>query len=718
MKKLLIYILSVLTFVACSAEQDEVFLLVDKINVTFLSASGIEMIPVSTSSKYTATSSSEWCTVSSSGDLLKVTVTENVGTQERTAFITISAEGAPNVKVDVKQAGTDSFFSINSDLKAQQFGSNNESRSLKIDANVAFTIQSNQIWCKTEILSDAARNLRITVDENGIITPRKAEIVLSAKGFEDLIILVSQDGSLGNKQGMMLKGWVSCSKVGVPDVVVSDGYEVTVTDENGVYYLPSDKKNKYVFISVPGNYEVANKVRSPQFFKKLTEAVNVVERHDFELTAVDNNNHVVLTLADIHLVKRTDDLVQYDKFVVDINEVIADYKAAGTKPYILTLGDLSWDSYWYSSNFTIEHYVPYMNKINASVFNTMGNHDNNPQAAGDWAAQQLFRDVLCPSYYSFNLGKVHYVVLDDIEYINNGGAPGVMGDRFYNNVITSEQIAWLKKDLEKVKDKSAPLIIAMHIPIFSAPDVNNSSTSRLNSINHNEFHGSLSEFSNVHVITGHSHTNSNYVHSNAMMEHVTAAVCATWWWTGNSGYAGNHICKDGSVGGYGVWEMNNTSVKWHYKSMGYDRHYQFRTYDLNNIEMTATKYAPYANATYAAKVVDYADVYSTTSTANEVLINVWGYDKDWTIIVKEGESILPVTRVSAKDPLHIISYAMARLNRNAEPSSSFLTSNTTHLFKVKASSPVSTLNIQVTDRFGRTYTETMNRPKDLTTNMR
>ena len=714
MKKTLIYILGLLLFLSCEAEEEKVFLLVEKTNMTFLSAPGVEMLPVSTNGKFTATSSQEWCTVTPSGNQLKVTVTENVASDQRTAIVSLSAEGAADVQVNVKQAGAESFFTIDSNLKAQQFDFQGESRTLKVDANIPFTAKSSQAWCNVEILSDAARNLRISVTDNEIIRTRVAEVVISAKGFEDLIISVNQDGSIVNKQGMVLKGWVSCNKAGIPDVVVSDGYEVTVTDENGVYYLPSEKQNKYVFISVPGNYEVSNKVRSPQFFKRLNEGVNVVERHDFELTAVDNNKHVVMTLADIHLAKRVQDIAQYEEFIVDLNASIADYKSKGTKVYALTLGDLSWDTYWYSNKFTIEDYVPYMNKINAPVFNTMGNHDNNPQAAGDWAAQQMFRDVLCPSYYSFNLGNIHYVVLDDIEYINNGGVPGKNGERNYNNVITTEQIEWLKKDLEKVKDKSAPLIIALHIPVFTAPDVNNNATKRLKG-DREAFYNSLSEFSNVHVIAGHSHTNSNYVHSNSLMEHVTAAVCATWWWTGSNGMSGNHISNDGSVGGYGVWEMDDKSVKWHYKSMGYDRNYQFRTYDLNNCEITAAKYAPRANATYSAQVPKFADVYATASTANEVLINVWGYDKDWTITAKEGESILPVTRVMGKDPLHIISYSMASLNLNKNAT---LTSNTSHLFKVKASSPVSTLNIKVTDRFGRTYTETMTRPKDLTRNMK
>jgi hypothetical protein len=97
-----------------------------------------------------------------------------------------------------------------------------------------------------------------------------------------------------------------------------------------------------------------------------------------------------------------------------------------------------------------------------------------------------------------------------------------------------------------------------------------------------------------------------------------------------------------------------------------------------------------------------------------VLINVWGFSSGWTIEVRESGSVLPVTRVSALDPLHIISYEAERLNAGAEPTDSFITDPTAHLFKVVATSATTTLDIKVTDADGNVYTETMLRPKAFT----
>lgn len=512
-------------------------------------------------------------------------------------------------------------------------------------------------------------------------------------------------------EGKNIKGIVASQGQGIEGVVVSDGYEVTTTDSDGIYYLASNKKNGYVFISVPANYEVANDKSLPQFFKRLNGG-NGVERKDFALSKTNNTKHVVLAMADWHLANRNEDLNQFKElFLPEINETIANYEAKGIKVYGLTLGDLAWDSFWYKNDFALPEYLEYMNMINCTVFNVMGNHDNDPYGNGDWEAALPYKNILAPNYYSFNLGDVHYVVLDDIEYINEGASEGVIGNRKYNGVIVEEQMEWIKKDLATIKDKNKPLVVALHIPVYSFPklkaDGTQEHTVRLD--NGDELVALLKEFDNVHILSGHTHVNFVIEDNENIMEHNTAAVCATWWWTGKENYASNHICKDGSPGGYAVWEIDGHDMKWYYKSAGYEKDYQFRTYDLNTIHLTTEKYAPKADKDQFA---EYADVYAKPNNKNEVLINVWGYDPKWTVSVEEDGKPLEVKRVEAKDPLHIISYTAFRLNIGSTPSPAFVSTDNNHMFKVVASSPTSTLDIKVVDRFGNVYTEKMERPKD------
>ncbi|WP_278035107.1 calcineurin-like phosphoesterase family protein [Flavobacterium nitratireducens] len=547
----------------------------------------------------------------------------------------------------------------------------------------------------------------------------KVKVIRNAQALilGNILFNVVANTNIPDISGKNIKGVVYSNGKGVPGVVVSDGYEVTVTDSEGRYYLSSLKKAGFVFISVPGNYEVTNTGSAPQFFKRVSNSLDVIEQRDFSLLKVDNDKHVVLSLADWHLANRNNDLEQFtSKVLPDINATINKYSSDGTKVYALTLGDLTWDGYWYSNNFGLNEYVPYMNKINAPVFNLIGNHDNDPYFANDWDAENKYRDVLGPTYYSFNLGKVHYVVLDSVEYINTGGTQGTIGSRNYNERLTNNQLEWLKKDLATITDKSTPIVLAIHTPLYKQPslDANGNQINTVDLLNGDVLKNIVSEFTKVHVLSGHTHINYTVEEGN-IMEHNTAAICATWWWTGKSGYANNHICKDGSPGGYGIWKMNGNDIKWLYKSIGYTEDYQFRAYDLNSVHITSAKYAP--NSTDAL-LAPYSDVYAAPSSNNEVLINVWGYDVQWKIEVTENNQPLKVSRVKEKDPLHIISYEALRLNAGATPTDAFETEKTPHFFKVKATTVNSTLTIKVTDRFGNVYTEIMERPKALTLGMK
>jgi hypothetical protein len=530
-----------------------------------------------------------------------------------------------------------------------------------------------------------------------------------------LTINVIAGTTIPDKPGMTVKGIVFCDGEGVPGVVVSDGYEVTVTDGDGIYYLPSAKQNKFVFISIPGNYEVATSDNIPQFFKRLAGGTTV-EQHDFSLVQSDNSKHVVIPMADWHLANRNDDLTQFSTgFLPDVNATIAGYTSAGTKVYGVPLGDMTWDLYWYANNFSIPQYLAEMKKVNCPMFNVMGNHDNDPYIAGDIEAEAPFREIIGPTYYSFNLGSVHYVVLDNVQYINSGASHGVVGERNYYDIVSYAQTTWLTRDLAAITDKNTPVVIFMHTPLYGNPslDAGGNPVSNVVLNNGSTLLSIVDDFSEVHFVSGHTHINYT-VESEAVTEHNTAAVCATWWWTGKTGYAGNQICKDGSPGGYGVWEVDGSDIRWSYKSIGYAQDYQFRSYDLNTVYITAAAFAP--NSTDEA-LAEYAGVYASPNQVNDVMINIWGYDSQWTVEVTEEGTPLAVERITAKDPLHIISYEAKRLNVGAVPTSSFVTGNTSHMFLVRASSPTSTLEITVTDRFGNAYTETMTRPKEFTWSM-
>lgn len=164
-------------------------------------------------------------------------------------------------------------------------------------------------------------------------------------------------------KGTTVWGVVTCDEKGVPDVVVSDGVLVTKTDSKGIYQLPSAKKWNYVFISVPSGYEVPSKGVLPQFHAYLGADASSVERQDFELTYVgDQSKHKMLFLGDMHLANRTNDKSQFAVFTKDFNSYRNNHKSE--KIYAMTLGDMTWDIYWYDRSYS---FPQYLDEINGQV---------------------------------------------------------------------------------------------------------------------------------------------------------------------------------------------------------------------------------------------------------------------------------------------------------------------------------------------------------------
>ena len=518
---------------------------------------------------------------------------------------------------------------------------------------------------------------------------------------------------LPNIAGMNVKGVVR-DKNGnpLPGVAVSDGVEVVTTDDKGRYYLYSDKSLGRVFISIPSGYMPETVMNIPQIARRFMTTNLSVEQFDFTLRPVDNDRCVLVASTDYHLARRNNDLEQFRNFVNDVNRLVLTEQ----RPvYVLTMGDLAWDEYWYKNYFTLSDFVTEMKDINTVAFHCIGNHDHDPYYTGDWAATQQWRDVVMPTYYSFNIGKSHFVCLDDIAYINNGGAVGTIGDKSYKNYVSEDQIAWLKKDLALVADKTAPLFVMMHAPLVY-PNASFGNT-YYDEARAQQLLACFEGFPQVHLLTGHSHDNRNCVVSETVMDHNTGAVCACWWWSGV--YSTRHICTDGTPGGYAVYELEGKDLTWYYKGTGLSRDVQFRTYDINKVCLDPATYLEDRTITVDDTSVSirdwftqqgYGRSYNTQRNDNCVYINCWNWDPAWKIeVVEEGRGNLAVTRLWEYDPLHLITYPIPRLNKGSRPS--FAANRTGHLFSVQASSPSSTLHITVTDRFGKVYTEEMKRPK-------
>ncbi|MBO4670449.1 MAG: calcineurin-like phosphoesterase C-terminal domain-containing protein [Bacteroidales bacterium] len=500
-------------------------------------------------------------------------------------------------------------------------------------------------------------------------------------------------------------GTVKCDGAPVPGTLVSDGAEIVRTDDHGIYQIASAKKWEYVFVTIPSGYMVPCQGILPKLHQATSQSATAPERKDFELVKVDNDKFNLFVCGDFHLAKRIEDISQFNKLSVTLNSAIS---ASDGPCYIMTLGDMTWDLYWYSNSYQFPQYLSTMNsRLSTPFFHTMGNHDNDMNSVGDYYKAFKYTRDIAPTFYSFNLGKIHFIVMDNIDY-NNVGTGSALRSEYKKN-YTAEQMTWLAKDLSFV-DKSTPVFITSHAPV-SHPSGTSWSNTYMNGAdeageaNMSDFLSAVSSY-NVHFLSGHTHNIFNRKHSAKFSEHNSGAICGSWWWSGHL-TSGIHLSQDGSPGGFGIWRFDGTSFTQTYQAGGHDIDYQFRAYDMNKVK-------EYITPELGGSHKDFTK-YSTAMAAypaNTILVNVWDYDPTWTIKITEEGKSLSVTHVTAYDPLHIVALSAPRCkSASASSTPSFLTGSWPHFFKATASSATSTVTITVTDRNGKTYTETMTRPK-------
>ena len=510
-----------------------------------------------------------------------------------------------------------------------------------------------------------------------------------------------------------LTGKISCDGTGVAGVAVSDGYEVVLTDADGRYTMTSNKRNGYVFYTLPSGYEP--ELRDgfmPQFWTPLFDAdLDVIEVHDFALRRVDNTRHTVIFAADPQLARRYSDRAFCKKgLIASLHDEVE--RANGTPIYSVILGDLTWDVFWYMNNYDLTHFVADMSHFNypMTLWPVIGNHDHDPSTMPwdntDWESARLWRATLGPNYYSFNLGKVHYVVLDDIQYMNEprpgeNYPEGVMGSRNYRATITSEQLSWLSKDLEHI-DSSTPLVLCVHIPVWG---MNSSFECQQRLYNTTNLCDKLKRFDNVHIMSGHTHTNytvrpDSYPN---IFEHNIASASGTLWLTG--ALTGHHICQDGSPAGYLRWTANGDDLRWKFKPI-HEGESQIRIYDMNTVrEFYRNSNVMHAIINEYPTRVNYALLDS-----NVVMFNIFNYDTGWKVDICEGDSLLEYQRFCTEDPFHTLAYDVEQYSIAGYCSDSYTTTTSMHLFDACATTSTRPIVVRAIDGFGNIYLKSIERP--------
>ena len=452
---------------------------------------------------------------------------------------------------------------------------------------------------------------------------------------------------------LTLKGRVHNNGNGIPGVAVTDGLNIVTTDKKGNYELLSNNLAELVYISIPSGYAFSNEKGIARFYMPVTEKKgSFTADFNLEKLEVDDSKHNFVVWADTQMISEKDAVLLKTQSAPDLHDLVKSYPA-GSLFHGIGCGDLVWDRF-----DLFKDYKEAIAITGIPFFNVIGNHDMDLDARTDDFSAKTFKQQFGPTYYSFNRGRIHYVVLDDVFFIGEA--------KKYIGYLSEIQLQWLEQDLSFVKPGST-VVISLHIPTNTGAARRGAKEESIGGVvsNRKQLYKILQPYK-VHIMSGHTHFNEKWEEGN-IIEHNHGTVCGAWW-TGP-------ICSDGTPNGYGVYEVNGDEIKWYYKSTQHPKNHQIRIYSKGK----------------------------SGTAPDEIIVNVWNWDPKWKIEWYEDDTFKgSMEQRVALDPWAIELYAGAELpvkHKFVDPSPA------DHLFFAKPSINSKQIRVKATDRFGNIYEE-------------
>jgi hypothetical protein len=352
--------------------------------------------------------------------------------------------------------------------------------------------------------------------------------------------VTGQSGAmLGAEPQRAIVGQVLAGDKPLEGVLVSDGCRVARTDAAGRYELtPGPDSGRFVFVTTARGYW------TDAFFVPI-DAATAAGRADFALRAVDQPDRFdFVFMTDMHVDSGN---VGVSKLKASIRE-INDLKP--TPAFLLAQGDICLQGHAGKS------YVECLELAKMPVRNGPGNHEmmlDHRNPCDD------FERLFGPTYYSFDWGPVHVVVLN-----GNKPIPGGEGWKAVHGAIEGNEMAWLRADLA-AQPEGKPIVVGVHIPIVSTyPERRRESPKDApywEVTNDNELTDLLSRHQVRVVLQGHMHENERAMVG--PVEYVeTVSIAGSWFKSG----PGFERCVDGCPRGYRIVSVDGTKITHRYHS--------------------------------------------------------------------------------------------------------------------------------------------------------
>lgn len=306
---------------------------------------------------------------------------------------------------------------------------------------------------------------------------------------------------------------------GIADVLVSNGVDVVATDKSGHYSVPMTD-DSIVFVikprgwmtpvgpgnNIPRFYYIHKPNGSPKMtYDGVAPTGPLPGSVDFPLARQkERNRFTVLCMGDTQTSNVGD--VQFLS-----HDLLEEIKREGVDAaFGMTLGDNV------NNDLTVfEPLVAAVSTLDMPWRYVIGNHDHNHDAPTVEATDDGYERVFGPSYYAFNYGPVHFIVLDDILHDAK--------ENKYHGGLDAKQLAFVKNDLAHVSPKQL-VVLLMHIPLGHLESVQ-------------ALYALLKDFPHTLSLSAHTHTQRHvFVDKPAGWQRETphhhvnhGTACGSWW---------------------------------------------------------------------------------------------------------------------------------------------------------------------------------------------
>ena len=366
------------------------------------------------------------------------------------------------------------------------------------------------------------------------------------------------------------------------NIKVSNGREIVVTDQNGRYELAVENDSAIFVIKPTGYSTPLDKNNLPKFYylhkpdgspqlkyPGVKPTGPLPQSIDFPLyKQSEPEDFKILLFGDPQ--PRNNSEVDYIAQDV-ISELIGDKSSFG-----VTLGDIAFDNLE-----TFETLNQAIALVGIPWYNVMGNHDLNLDAKSRTHINETFEATYGPSYYSFDYGQVHFVVLDNIDWAE----PSPKIPRYhYTTRFGERQLEFLKSDLAAIPEDQM-LVLMMHVPIVAAADKA-------------EFFKLIEDRPYCVSVSGHTHDHRHLFlgkedgfNGKQKHHHIVNVTVSGSWWSGakNDNGVPHATMPDGGPNGYSIMNFNKDGYQLDYKAAGAPASQQMRVHLPANIDANKTE---------------------------------------------------------------------------------------------------------------------------------